>query len=117
METVKGSCLRVVFPTLTSLGESRVKCPWTWLGSRDTLIDAYPIAHWQVEMIPKGVWGVVNKGKAMARKKATHVNMIKGNFVNLPGGTSGKDSPCQCRRHKRCGFDPCVRMSPWRRVW
>ena len=23
----------------------------------------------------------------------------------FPGGTSGKEPTCQCRRHKRCGFD------------
>ena len=24
-----------------------------------------------------------------------------------------KESACQCRRHKRCGFDPWVRKIPW----
>ena len=24
---------------------------------------------------------------------------------------------CQCRRHKRHGFDPWVRKTPWRRAW
>ena len=24
----------------------------------------------------------------------------------FPGGTSGQEPTCQCRRHKRCGFDP-----------
>ena len=28
---------------------------------------------------------------------------------------SGKESTCQCWRHKRCGFDPWVRKIPWRR--
>ena len=35
----------------------------------------------------------------------------------FPGGPSGKDHACQCRRHKRHGFDPWVRKIPWRRVW
>ena len=26
-------------------------------------------------------------------------------FKGFPGGTSGKESACQCRRCKRCGFD------------
>ena len=26
-----------------------------------------------------------------------------------------KESACQCRRHKRCGFDPWVRKIPWKR--
>ena len=29
--------------------------------------------------------------------------------VGFPGGASGKEPACQCRRHKRHGFDPWVR--------
>ena len=32
--------------------------------------------------------------------------------LGFPGGTGGKKPPCQCRRHKRCGFDPCPGRSP-----
>ena len=35
----------------------------------------------------------------------------------FPAGTSGKEPACQCRRHKRCGFDPWVGKIPWRRKW
>ena len=35
----------------------------------------------------------------------------------LPGAVSGKESTCQCRRLKRCRFDPWVRKTPWRRKW
>ena len=31
------------------------------------------------------------------------------------GGASGKEHACQCRRCKRCRFDPWVRKIPWRR--
>ena len=31
-------------------------------------------------------------------------------FKGFPSGT------CQCRRHKRSGFDPWVRKRPWRRI-
>ena len=34
-----------------------------------------------------------------------------------PGGASGKESTCQCRRPKRWGFDPWVGKVPWRRTW
>ena len=34
----------------------------------------------------------------------------------FPGGTSGKESACQCRRHKRSGFDSWVWKIPWRRA-
>ena len=30
---------------------------------------------------------------------------------------SSKESACQCRRHKRPGFDPWVGRIPWRRKW
>ena len=33
----------------------------------------------------------------------------------FPGGASGKDSVCQCRRHKGHGFHPWVGKIPWRR--
>ena len=35
----------------------------------------------------------------------------------LPGGASGKEPAFQCRRCKRCQFDPWVRKIPWRRKW
>ena len=34
---------------------------------------------------------------------------------SFPGGTSGKLSTCQCRRHNRLEFDPWVRKIPWSR--
>ena len=35
----------------------------------------------------------------------------------FPGGASGKESACQCRRPKRCRFDSWVGKIPWRRAW
>ena len=35
----------------------------------------------------------------------------------FPDGSAGKESACQCKRHKRCGFDPWVVKVPWRRKW
>ena len=40
-----------------------------------------------------------------------------GNTGHFPGGVSGKEPIGQCRRHKRCGFDPWVGKIPWRRAW
>ena len=37
--------------------------------------------------------------------------------MGFPGGASGKELACQCRRHKRRGFDPWVGTIPWRRAW
>ena len=38
-------------------------------------------------------------------------------FHCCPGGTSGKEPACQCRRLKRYGFYPWFRKIPWRRKW
>ena len=38
-------------------------------------------------------------------------------FGGFPSGTSGTESTCQCRKHKRPGFDPWVRKIPWSRKW
>ena len=35
----------------------------------------------------------------------------------LPQWLKRKRICLQCRRHKRCGFDPWVRKIPWRRKW
>jgi len=38
-------------------------------------------------------------------------------ILGFPGGASGKEPACQCKRHKRFKFDPWVRKIPWRRAW
>ena len=35
--------------------------------------------------------------------------------LDFLGGPSGKEPTCQCRRHKRCRFDPWVGKVTWRR--
>ena len=44
-----------------------------------------------------------------------------GNYNYLVLGTSAwcscKEFACQCRRHRRCGFNPWVRKILWRRKW
>ena len=37
-------------------------------------------------------------------------------FLGFPGGASGKELTCQCRRHKRCRFDPQFGKIPWGRA-
>ena len=43
--------------------------------------------------------------------------MCKERYTGFPGGKSGKELACWCRRHKRCQFDPWVGKIPWRRAW
>ena len=37
-------------------------------------------------------------------------------YAGFPGGSSGKEPACQCRRRYSL-FDPWVRKIPWRRAW
>ena len=40
------------------------------------------------------------------------VNQLCSNIKGFPGEASGKEPACQCRKHKRYGFDPWVGRSP-----
>ena len=48
----------------------------------------------------------------------THIYIYRHTHTyGFPGGASGKEPACQCRRHKRGGFDPWVGKIPWRKAW
>ena len=47
----------------------------------------------------------------------TPMRRLPSGFPGFPCGTSGKESTCQRRRHKRRRFDPWVEKNPWRRKW
>ena len=38
-------------------------------------------------------------------------------YLDFPGGTSGKEPTCQCRKPKSYQFDLWVRKIPWRWKW
>jgi len=38
-------------------------------------------------------------------------------YIDFPGGAGGKEPTCQCRRHKRYGFNPWVGKIPWKLAW
>ena len=42
---------------------------------------------------------------------------VLGVYFGFPGGASGKEAACQCKRCKRRKFNPWVRKIPWRRAW
>ena len=53
-------------------------------------------------------------------KKGGVDDIIEHNYrpgLGFSGDASGKEPPCQCRRHKRCGFSPWVGKILWRRAW
>ena len=64
--------------------------------------------------LDRGAWQATVYGMA---KSWTWLSSYHFHVLGFPGGTSGKDLTCQCRRHKRCRFDPWVGKIPWRRAW
>ena len=40
---------------------------------------------------------------------------VPPSYPGLPRWRSGRESACQCTRHRRRRFDPWVRKIPWRR--
>ena len=53
--------------------------------------------------------------KLLVSVKFPHSYLFMDILVNVdfPGGTSGKEPTCQCRRHGRHRFDPWVGKIPW----
>ena len=54
----------------------------------------------------------IDMGKTFMIKLVKFKEILRASQVGC-----GKEPPCQCRRHKRCGFDPWVGKISWRRKW
>ena len=64
--------------------------------------------------------GIINYKIKKHESAISQQNSIRYTYrrdLGLPGWCSGKESACQCRRHKRHRFDPWVGNIPWRRKW
>ena len=49
--------------------------------------------------------------------KEPEISNSRGGIQGFPGGSVVKNPLCQCRRHRRHGFDPWAGKIPWRRTW
>ena len=71
-----------------------------------------------VTEVPSGAEISCVHSKANAQQKLIHTSQaassegVKEYYWGSPGGASGKEPACQCRRHKRHGFDPWVGKIP-----
>ena len=75
-------------------GEKGILLPWWW---ECKLVQAL----WRT------VWSFLKKLK---------IELPYDTARHFPGGASGKEHACQCRRHKRLRFDPWFGKIPWRRA-
>ena len=54
----------------------------------------------------------------MAANARKQLKLLKWRVLwGFPGGASGKESACQCMRHRRRGFCPWIGKMPWDRKW
>ena len=64
------------------------------------------------------MWALT-EGQASVTRKTDYEVILEIIYLirlGFPGGASGKEPACQCRRHKRCRFNPWVGKIPWRRA-
>ena len=50
------------------------------------------------------------------RLRTCRYRSIRSSSMGSPGGASGEEPACKCRRRKRCGSDSRVGKIPWRRA-
>ena len=62
------------------------------------------------------MWYIQTMEYASAIKK-NGIMPFAATQADLPGGASGNGLTYQCKRWKRCRFDPWVRKITWRRKW
>ena len=64
----------------------------------------------------RGAWWTAIYGVAQSQ---TWLKRLSSSifFIGLPRWCSGKESACQCKRHRRWGLGPWVGKIPWRRKW
>ena len=92
--------------------ESKIRHRWTHLQSRnrnrltDTLTQTWHKPGWRQFIAKKSIWFWLGMGLPNFCKPCT-------NFW-LPRWLRGKESACQCRRHR---FDPWVGKIHWKRKW
>src|SRR5574340_1093436 len=65
-------------------------------------------------VMDREAWRAAMHGVAKSRTRMSDLAVAVAVAVGLPWWLSGKESACQCRRHR---FDPCSGKIPWRKKW
>ena len=73
------------------------------------LIPVGSFLEFMCQLASGSMWSVVSpegdgRMREMEMPEFNRDLLIK--LLGFPDGTHGKEPTCQCRRHKRCGFDP-----------
>ena len=92
--------------------------PMTTLGDRDMCWMLLLLCVVVVAVVGRVCcWSDDKKWKTWTSLMVQWLRLCTSNGNGLPRWCSGKESACQGRRHKRCGFDPWLWKIPWRRAW
>ena len=87
------------------------------------LLGTWPVSLSHISLTPDLIYRVTHNymsqklGSLMPSGSDKHSLPMNTARQGFPGGASGKELACQCRRHKNPGFDPWVGKIPWRRKW
>ena len=114
------------------LQPARLLCPWnfpgmnTGVGCHFLLQGIFPtpgsnlcllcLLHWKTDSLPLVTPGKPQGSRCRYLNRMIEIE-VRHELLGFPDGTSGKEPTCQCRRHKRCKFNPWVWKMPWRRAW
>ena len=97
----------------------RPKCTDTWLSSLTDLntISSLPERSKTSLQCAQLPWNSIHAKLWLFSFFLSFFRLLLKSILSLdfPGGTSGKELTCQCRRYKRCGFNSWVGKIPWRR--
>ena len=87
--------------------------------SENTSIGSFVFVHMPLRLLVFSVWFFYVCSDWVISTVLSLSSLISfcHSAVDFPGGVSGKEPACQCRRRKRCRFHAWIRKIPWRRTW
>ena len=87
-----------------------------WLGRSPGEGHGYPLQYSCLgNPMNRRAWMAINHGVSRVGNNIVTKPLPPLATNRLPRWHSGKESACQCRRHKRQWFDPWIRKIPWSR--
>ena len=76
---------------------------------RDTITDSMDVGLSKLWEVGDGQGGLACCSPLGHKESGTTERLSRTETAGLPRGLSGKEFACQCRRHRRCGFHPCIK--------